>query len=96
MILLSTYAIFRLGLGSVSLVHMTHDLFVTALDSHPVLRAQHVAPSLLRVGEDEVQEVRRLPILLAVFQLASMTFLHLQGFFWFSKILLKGDLRNKK
>jgi hypothetical protein len=78
------------------MVHMAHDLFVTAMDPYPMLRAEHIVPSLLRVGEDETQQVRRMPILLAIFQLASMTFLHLQGFFWFTKILLKGDLRNKK
>jgi hypothetical protein len=95
-ILLSTYVIFRLGQGSISIFQMAYDMFLTQQDRHPKLGAQYIVPSLLRVGSEEVQEVRRLPVLLAMIQLGSMAFLHFQGFYWFSKILLKGDLRKGK
>jgi hypothetical protein len=75
---------------------MGYDMVLTARDPHPKVGAQHMVPSLLRVGEHEAQKVRGLPILLSIIQLGSMTFLHFQGFFWFSKILLKGDLRKEK
>ena len=75
---------------------MAHDVILTVQDLHPRIGAQHVVPSLLRVEEYGIQGVRRLPALLAFFQLGSMMFLHFQGFYWFSKILVKGDLRKDK
>jgi hypothetical protein len=77
------------------MVRMARDIFVTAMDPHPMLRAECIVPSLLINGEAEAQQVSRLPIPLAIFQLTSMTVVHIQGFFWFTKILLKGDLRKK-
>ncbi|KAH7387010.1 TLC domain-containing protein [Phaeosphaeria sp. MPI-PUGE-AT-0046c] len=94
-VLLSTYAVFRLGLGSFSLLRMSHQFFLTATDPHPMLRAECVVPSLLVNSEAKAQQVSRLPILLAIFQLTSMTVVHIQGFVWFTKIVLKGDLRKK-
>jgi hypothetical protein len=94
-VLLSTYAIFRLGLGSISILFMAHDLFVTAMDPNPILRAECVVPSLLTNDEAEGKDVSKLPMPLAIFQLISMTVVHVQGFVWFTKIILKGDLRKK-
>lgn len=74
---------------------MSHDLFVTAIDPHPMLRAECVVPSLMVESEPKAKQVSRLPILLAIFQLTSMTLVHIQGFVWFTKIVLKGDLRKK-
>jgi hypothetical protein len=96
LVLLSTYAIFRLGMGSVTIFQMGHDMVLTQRDRHTKLGVQHIVPSMLHVGIQEAQEVRRMPVLLAIIQLGSMTFLHFQGFYWFSKILLKGDLRKEK
>lgn len=74
---------------------MSHDLFVTAVDPHPVLRAECIVPSIVVNSEAEAKQVSRLPVLLAIFQLTSMTVVHIQGFVWFTKIVLKGDLRKK-
>ncbi len=96
MLLLSTYATVMLGFGTVSLNRMALGVIVTAKDPHPREEAAHAVPYLSNVGQGESQAVRRLPILLAFVQLGSMVFLHLQGFYWFAKILRKGDLIKKK
>ncbi|KAG0650645.1 Topoisomerase I damage affected 4 [Hyphodiscus hymeniophilus] len=94
--LLSTYAIFRLALGSMTIFQMGRDMILTRRDPHPKLGVQHIVPPLLSTGHQGVQEVQTMPVVLAIIQLGSMAFLHLQGFYWFSKILLKGDLRKVK
>jgi hypothetical protein len=94
--LLSTYAIFRLGFGTMSISDMARDMLVTWLDPKPRIGAEHVLPSLASVARGESQEVGCLPVLLALVQLVSMMLLHLQGFYWFSKIVAKGDLLRKE
>ena len=90
---MSTHATARLGLGTISMIQMARDITTTVRDLHPEVGAAHVVPYLLRVGEGQSQEVPRLPFLLACFQLGSMGLLHFQGFYWFAKIVFKGDLR---
>ena len=68
-------------------------MLVTWQYQHPMIRAEHVIPSM-RNGE-VVQEVPQMKGFLAVVQLGSMVFLNLQGFYWFAKIMAKGDLRAK-
>jgi hypothetical protein len=94
--LLSTYAIFRLGFGTMSISDMARDMLVTWLDPKPSIGAEHVLPSLFSATSGESQDVGSLPVLLALLQLVSMMLLHLQGFYWFSKIVAKGDLLRKE
>jgi len=94
--LLSTYAIFRLGFGTMSISDMARDMLVTWLDPKPRIGAEHVLPTLVSSTRGESQEVECLPVLLALVQLVSMMLLHLQGFYWFSKIVAKGDLLRKE
>jgi hypothetical protein len=94
--LLSTYAIFRLGFGTITLFQMTSDMVTTLGNAHPIIRAEYIVPSLLHSTHGVYQEVRRPPWFLALIQLGSMGFLHVQGFYWFARIMRKGDLATKR
>jgi hypothetical protein len=89
MILLTTYAIVRLGSGTIVLGRLISDMIVTYRDPYQV-RVEHLLPGVGKIGQDQLQ----LPIVLAVLQASSVAFLHYQGFTWFTKILRKGDLRS--
>jgi hypothetical protein len=89
--MLSTYAIVRLGSGTVVLCRMISDMIVTFKDPHPV-GTEHLLPG---VQEPWANQVRLQP-LLALLQVGAMVLLHFQGFHWFSKILRKGDLQERK
>lgn len=75
------------------MIQMARDITTTARDLHPEVGATHVVPYLRSVGAGQSQKVPGLPLLVAVFQLGSLGFLHFQGFYWFAKIAFKGDLR---
>jgi hypothetical protein len=79
-----------------SISEMARDMFLTWMDPEPRIGTDHVLPSLVSVGKGESQEVGRLPVLLALAQLGSMLLLHCQGFYWFSKVVAKGDMLRKE
>jgi hypothetical protein len=89
-ILLSTYALVRLGYGTIVIANLILDMCVTFRNPNQV-RKEHLLPGVGELGKDQLQ----LPPLLAVLQVGSVVFLHYQGFTWFSKILKKGDLNDK-
>ncbi|KAG9239928.1 TLC domain-containing protein [Calycina marina] len=91
--LLSTYVTLRLAFGTLSLIQMGKDMLITSQFQHPRIRAEHVLPSI-RSGE-LIQEITQMRWFLAFVQLGSLTFLNMQGFYWFTKIMAKGDLQAK-
>ncbi|KAE9366461.1 hypothetical protein N431DRAFT_548353 [Stipitochalara longipes BDJ] len=90
--ILSTYATLRLGLGTYSIFWMGRDMITTLMDPNPKLGVAHIVPQLRAVGEGGFQTVQSVPVYLALFQLGSMMFLSAQGYWWFRKIFIKGDI----
>lgn len=93
-ILLATYTMVRLGTGTLTLLWMASDMLTTLQDPRPMVGVVHVVPQNPTSAVANNREVQ-LPVALAAIQLGSLALLHYQGFYWFAKILTKGDLVKK-
>lgn len=69
-------------------------MLVTLQDQRLMVGAAHVVPRLSNSDVADKREVQ-LRIALAAIQLSSLALLQYQGFYWFAKILTKGDLVKK-